>query len=326
MGGNHLSAGANWPQRLWEGTTSPTGGIVAQDAGPPTMRFNGGSVPYTADRARGMAAVRLREERPLAVLERHHVGEGTSRDQDRDSSSAITTSRPGLGAVAPRRAISTSTALAPAGSTQAGNNLNQTGDPFASFLLGQVHDSNQIIPVFHTFRETYTALFINDEFKVSDKLTLTLRPALRLSVGPDRKATNQVLDLQPDDAEPRSGRHSRRDHLRGRRSGPLGTDASSRTCPRMRLGRAWASPIGSTTSRPFAAATGCTTRTSRSISSAARRRRASHRTRSRRTTPTASSRRITWTPAFPRTGSSSRRSSIRRSTSVATSSPSTPTV
>ena len=47
MGGNHLSAGANWPQRLWEGTASPTGGIVAQDAGPPTMRFNGGSVPYT---------------------------------------------------------------------------------------------------------------------------------------------------------------------------------------------------------------------------------------------------------------------------------------
>ena len=47
MGGNHLSAGANWPQRLWQGTASPTGGIVAQDAGPPTMRFNGGSVPYT---------------------------------------------------------------------------------------------------------------------------------------------------------------------------------------------------------------------------------------------------------------------------------------
>jgi TonB-dependent receptor-like protein len=27
--------------------------------------------------------------------------------------------------------------------------------------------------VFHTFRETYTALFVNDEFKLSDKLTLT---------------------------------------------------------------------------------------------------------------------------------------------------------
>ena len=33
MGGNHLSAGANWPARLWQGTSNPTGGLVAQDAG-----------------------------------------------------------------------------------------------------------------------------------------------------------------------------------------------------------------------------------------------------------------------------------------------------
>ena len=47
MGGNHISAGANWPQRLWEGTRAPGGGLVATDAGPPTMRFNGGSIPYS---------------------------------------------------------------------------------------------------------------------------------------------------------------------------------------------------------------------------------------------------------------------------------------
>ena len=83
MGGNHLSAGANWPERLWQGTASPTGGIVAQDAGPPTMRFNGGSVPYTPIGLEGWPQVRLREERSLAVLERRHVGEGTSHDQGR---------------------------------------------------------------------------------------------------------------------------------------------------------------------------------------------------------------------------------------------------
>ena len=174
MGGNHLSAGASWPERLWQGTASPTGGIVAQDAGPPTMRFNGGSVPYNADRARGMAAVRLREERSLAVLERRHVGRRDGTRSRRDSSSAITTSRSRAGAQAAWRATSTSTASAPAGFDAAGNNLTQTGDPFASFLLGQVHASNQTIPVFPTFRETYTGLFVNDEFKVSDKLTLTL--------------------------------------------------------------------------------------------------------------------------------------------------------
>ncbi len=95
--------------------------------------------------------------------------------------------------------------MAPAGSTQAGNNLNQTGDPFASFLLGQVHDSNQLIPVFHTFRETYTALFINDEFKVSDKLTLTA--GLRFDYESARtERENQYSTFSADDTEPRSGR------------------------------------------------------------------------------------------------------------------------
>src|SRR6185503_14885926 len=55
-----------------------------------------------------------------------------------------------------------------------GVNLNATGDPFASFLLGQVQDSNQTIPVYPTFNEAYTAAWINDEFKVNDRLTLTL--------------------------------------------------------------------------------------------------------------------------------------------------------
>ena len=63
--------------------------------------------------------------------------------------------------------------LGTAGFDAIGNNLTQTGDPFASFLLGQVHTSNQTIAVFPTFRETYTGLFVNDEFKVSDNLTLT---------------------------------------------------------------------------------------------------------------------------------------------------------
>ena len=34
--------------------------------------------------------------------------------------------------------------------------------------------SNQTIPVHPTFNEAYTAAWINDEFKVNDKLTLTL--------------------------------------------------------------------------------------------------------------------------------------------------------
>ena len=120
-------------------------------------------------------------------------------------------------------------------------------------------------------------MFVNDEFKVSDKLTLTL--GLRFDYQSARtEREDQMLHLQPDDAEPRRGRHSGRDDLRGRRSGALGT-AQVRGRPQGCLGSArWASPIESTTSRPFAAATGSTTRTSRSASSAVRRRRDSHRT------------------------------------------------
>ena len=47
MGGNHISAGANWPQRLWEGPRVRPAVSSRTDAGPPTMRFNGGSIPYS---------------------------------------------------------------------------------------------------------------------------------------------------------------------------------------------------------------------------------------------------------------------------------------
>ena len=120
MGGNHLSAGAGWPRaavarnRQSDRRYRRAGCRAADDAIQRRQR------PLHADRARGMAAVRLREERSLAVLERRHVGEGTSHDQGRDSSSAITISRAAAGESAGRRATSTSTASAPPGSTRPG--------------------------------------------------------------------------------------------------------------------------------------------------------------------------------------------------------------
>ena len=79
-----------------------------------------------------------------------------------------------------------------------------TGDPFASFLLGQVQASNQTIPVFTAFRETYTAGFINDEFKVSDKLTLTL--GLRFDYQSARtEKDNQYSTFSPTTPNPGAG-------------------------------------------------------------------------------------------------------------------------
>ena len=172
MGGNHLSAGANWPQRLWEGTTSPTGGIVAQDAGPPSMRFNGGSVPYTPIGLEAWPRFGFEKNDRWQfssditwVKGRHAIKSGFEFRHHNFPSRGWAGGATGGNFNFDR--------LGTAGFDAAGNNLNQTGDPFASFLLGQVHASNQNIPVFHTFRETYTALFISDEFKVSDKLTVT---------------------------------------------------------------------------------------------------------------------------------------------------------
>ena len=134
MGGNHLSAGANWPQRLWQGTASPTGGIVAQDAGRRRCDSTAAAFPTRPSGSRD-GRIRLREERSLAVLERRHVVKGRHTIKG-DSSSAITTSRPAAGG----RGHGGQLQLRPPRhrGRRSGNNLNQTGDPFASFLLGQV--------------------------------------------------------------------------------------------------------------------------------------------------------------------------------------------
>ena len=205
MGGNHLSAGANWPQRLWEGTGAPGGGLVTADAGPPTMRFNGGSVPYTPiglegwprfgyeknDRwqfANDLTWVKGRHTLKTGFEFRHH---------------SFPSRGWGQGATAGNFTFNR---LGTAGFDAAGNNLQATGDPFASFLLGQVHDSNQLIHVEPTFRETYTGIWLNDEFKVADKLTLTL--GMRFDYQSARTEVNdQYSTFDPNTANPGAGGH-----------------------------------------------------------------------------------------------------------------------
>src|SRR5687767_2234723 len=203
MGGNHLSAGAGWPQRLWQGTASPTGGIVAQDGGPPTMRFNGGSVPYTAIGLEGWPRFGFEKN------DRWQFSSDVTWAKGRHTLKAGFEFRHhnfpqrgwGTGGMAGNFNFDR---LGTAGFDASGNNLTQTGDPFASFLLGQVHASNQTIPVFPTFRETYTGVFVNDEFKVSDKLTLTL--GLRFDYQAARtEAADQYSTFSPTTPNPGCG-------------------------------------------------------------------------------------------------------------------------
>ena len=55
-----------------------------------------------------------------------------------------------------------------------GTVVGTTGDPYASFLLGQVDNAGFTSFQPTTFREAYTAVFVNDEIKVSSKLSLTI--------------------------------------------------------------------------------------------------------------------------------------------------------
>ncbi len=167
MGGNSLSAGVGWPQQLFG---SNQGGLLDNTAGPPVFTF-GGNTPYSAvgqnwqnfgfeknDRwqfSNDLTWVKGRHTAKFGIEYRHHTfpnrGWATSTGGHFDFNRVTT-----------------------AGYDASGNNLGPTGDPFASFLLGQTQSADQTIPVYPTFNEAYTALWVNDEFKVSDNLTLTL--------------------------------------------------------------------------------------------------------------------------------------------------------
>jgi len=61
-----------------------------------------------------------------------------------------------------------------AGWDSAGNQLTTTGDPVASFLLGQVDNANFNVNYHHLLNEQYISPWVNDEFKATKDLTLTL--------------------------------------------------------------------------------------------------------------------------------------------------------
>jgi len=61
-----------------------------------------------------------------------------------------------------------------AGWDSGGNQLQKTGDPVASFLLGEVDNANFNVNYRHMLNEQYISPWVNDEFKATKSLTLTL--------------------------------------------------------------------------------------------------------------------------------------------------------
>jgi hypothetical protein len=207
MGGNHMSAGAGWPKILWMGTPGQGvlsgGGLVAPDAGPPEIDF-GGNIPYTSLGDYGwprfgfltnnrwqfsddLSWVKARHTLKVGMEYRHHQfpfkgwAAGNTGGNFRFNN------------------------LETAGYDSKGNNLSgQTGESFASFLLGQVDFSQQTIPAYPTFYESYMAPWINDEFKATSRLTLTF--GLRFDYqSPRTEMHDQYSTFDPNTANPGAG-------------------------------------------------------------------------------------------------------------------------
>jgi Carboxypeptidase regulatory-like domain/TonB dependent receptor len=167
MGGTPISAGVGWPDKLW-GTDKS--GILDKTAGPPNMQFQG-NIPYTQIGMQwighGFEAInRGQFTNDLTWLKGKHsikVGYEFRHHQFNYQGWANSTggqfffNRLGTG-----------------GYDANGNNLAATGDPFASFLLGQVHTANYLIPAFTTWNGNFHSTYINDEYKMTSRLNLTL--------------------------------------------------------------------------------------------------------------------------------------------------------
>ena len=165
--GHSLSAGADWPTRLW----GPGGnGLRADDAGPPSMSFTGitrysplgnewGRSGFLANHSFSVAddltLVRDRHVIRIGGEFRHH--RYPFRGWANNVAGSFNFHRSHTGAF-----------------DEAGNNLPATGDPFASFLLGQVNSTKFQIPDFPTISERFLTFSVVDEFRVNSRLTVTL--------------------------------------------------------------------------------------------------------------------------------------------------------
>jgi len=167
MGGTPISAGVGWGDKLWGPGKS---GILDTTAGMPNMTFTG-NIPYTQLGMQwigfGFEAInRWQFSNDVTwIAGRHSIKVGYEFRHHQFNFHGWANSTGGS---------FNFNRLGTGGYDAAGNNIASTGDPFASFLLGQVHTANYLIPQFTTFNGNFTSAFINDDYKVTSKLNLTL--------------------------------------------------------------------------------------------------------------------------------------------------------
>ena len=87
-----------------------------------------------------------------------------------------------------------------------GKVVGGTGDPYASFLLGQVSRAGFGVPSFSDYRRPYFAPWVNDDWKVTDKLTLSFGFRYDFQY-PRTERHNQYSSFEPNVANPGAGGH-----------------------------------------------------------------------------------------------------------------------
>ncbi len=164
--GHALSAGAGWPERLW----GPAGnGLVASDAGPPALRFTGNTrySPLGSEQGRAgfQASHQFRAANTLSWFRgRHALRVAAEFRRHVYAFRGWATNVAGQFEFHRRHT---------GGFDAAGNNLPGTGDPFASFLLGQANSTRFQIPDMPTLAERFVSWSAVDEVDLSARVTVT---------------------------------------------------------------------------------------------------------------------------------------------------------
>lgn len=124
--------------------------------------------------------------------------------------------------------------------------VGDTGFGFASFLLGQVSNSNLSFPIDNQWRSNYYALFFQDDWKVTRNLTLNL--GLRWDVDvPRRELHDRFSSFDPNIPNPGAGGRLGALVFAGNGPGRIGEDKFARTWFKdfgPRFGFAWQPSFG----------------------------------------------------------------------------------
>src|SRR5205823_441405 len=167
MQGNQLAGGVGWNQKLGLGLPNQS---VFNNAGFPQLNFNGpiGYTHYGTPWASGGSDINNRYQfldDITWITGRHTLKAGVEFRY---------MTFPQTGWAVNTGGNFTFNAGETSGYDASGTNLSaQTGDAFASFILGQVDSANFSAPFSYMPKMKYSSPWINDDFKLTPKLTLT---------------------------------------------------------------------------------------------------------------------------------------------------------